>query len=62
MFYNALKMRDPHRVLLGANYGGDNGNGPVQMWDWMTNNLHTIGRSSTEDVWNAEYTSHDLQV
>ena len=62
VFYNALKMRDPHRVLLGANYGGDNGNGPVQMWDWMTNNLHTIGRSSTEGTSDAEYTSHDLQA
>ena len=61
VFYNALKMRDPHRVLLGANYGGDNGNGPVQMWDWTTDELHTLGDSLTDLNNTGEYTSHDLQ-
>ena len=58
VFYNALKMRDPHRVLLGANYGGDNGNGPVQMWDWVNDELHTLGGA---DMGLGTYTSHDLQ-
>ena len=58
VFYNALKMREPHRVLLGANYGGDNGNGPVQMWDWVNDELHTLGGA---DMGLGTYTSHDLQ-
>ena len=31
VFYNALKMRDPKHVLLGANYAGASGVGPVQL-------------------------------
>ena len=29
VYYNALKMKDPHNVLLGANYAGSRGRGPV---------------------------------
>ena len=29
VFYNALKMRDPRTVLLGANYAGASGVGPI---------------------------------
>ena len=48
-------------MLLGANYGGDNGNGPVQMWDWTSDELHTLGHSLTDLNNTGEYTSHDLQ-
>ena len=61
VFYNALKMRDPHRVLIGANYGGDLGDGPAQLWEWQTNTLHTLGDASTKPDNNGTYSSHDAQ-
>ena len=61
VFYNALKMRDPRHVLLGANYAGASGIGPMQAWDWVKDELVDLGNSTTGDRADATYSSHDLQ-
>ena len=60
VFYNALKMRDPRTVLLGANYAGASGVGPIQLWDWVDDTLTTLADGET-GVATKSYTSHDLQ-
>jgi len=57
---NALKMRDPHRVLLGANLVGDYGSGPVMLYDWVSNSFEVICNGSL-GILGGSYSSHDIQ-
>ena len=58
VFYNGLKMRDPTTVLLAANYDDDSGAGPVQLWDWVADDLATQMNGS---LGYGTYTSHDVE-
>ena len=58
VYYNALKMKDPRNVLLGANYAGSRGRGPSQLWDWKADVLTTLSNGS---MGLGTYSSHDAQ-
>ena len=55
---NAMKMRDPHNVLMGTNLVTDLGRGPLMKWDWPNNAFTVLGEGS---FGLGTYTSHDLQ-
>ena len=55
---NALKMRDPHNVLLGANLETNYGRGPLMLWNWQGNFFEVLGNGT---FGLGTYTSHDLQ-
>ena len=57
---NALKMRDPHRVLIGGNLQDDYGSGPVMLYDWLKNEFEVICNGSL-GITGGSYSSHDLQ-
>merc|ERR1711988_1881823 len=55
---NALKMRDPYNLLLGANLESAYGRGPLMLYNWRGNFFEVLGNGT---FGLGTYTSHDLQ-